>query len=128
MVICTMISGLMINLWIFICLVRGNDFTTWMNDSKSAQITYNVLHTIYPLPLEFVLLFQIYEWITMLYIIRIQKGKDIGEIMHELESDKLGDSYVGVEHLMLSILRIKELGCTQVLTNRNITYKTFKEK
>lgn len=46
----------------------------------------------------------------------------------ELESDKLDDPYVGVEHLMLSILRIKELGCTQVLTNRNITYKTFKEK
>ena len=46
----------------------------------------------------------------------------------ELESDKLSDPYVGVEHLMLSILRIKELGCTQVLTNRGITYKTFKEK
>ena len=46
----------------------------------------------------------------------------------ELESDKLGDSYIGVEHLMLSILKFKELGCTKVLTNRDITYKTFKEK
>ena len=46
----------------------------------------------------------------------------------ELESDKLGDPYVGVEHLMLSILKFKELGCTKVLTNRDITYKTFKEK
>lgn len=46
----------------------------------------------------------------------------------ELESEKMGDSYVGVEHLMLSLLKIKELGCTKVLTNRNITYKIFKEK
>ena len=29
---------------------------------------------------------------------------------------------------MLSLLKIKELGCTKVLTNRNITYKIFKEK
>ena len=46
----------------------------------------------------------------------------------DLESEKMGDSYVGVEHLMLSLLKIKELGCTKVLTNRNITYKIFKEK
>jgi len=46
----------------------------------------------------------------------------------ELESEKMGDSYVGVEHLMLSLLKIKELGCTKVLTNRNITYTIFKEK
>ena len=43
----------------------------------------------------------------------------------ELESDKLGDDYVGCEHLMLSILKNKNLDCTKVLTHQEINYNNF---
>jgi ATP-dependent Clp protease ATP-binding subunit ClpC len=43
----------------------------------------------------------------------------------ELESDKLGDDYVGCEHLMSAILKNKNLDCTKVLQHQNIEYKKF---
>jgi hypothetical protein len=49
----------------------------------------------------------------MLYIIRIQKGKDIGEIMHELESDKnkkikyrRNEKITGVIFILICVLRL----------------------
>ena len=45
----------------------------------------------------------------------------------ELESDKLRDEFIGVEHLFLSILKNKSLDGTKVLGNQGITYRTFKE-
>jgi ATP-dependent Clp protease ATP-binding subunit ClpC len=45
----------------------------------------------------------------------------------QLESDKLGDEGINTTHLMLSLLKIKELDCTKVLFLQGITYKTFKE-
>ena len=45
----------------------------------------------------------------------------------ELESDKLRDGFIGVEHLFLSILKNKSLDGTKVLGNQGITYRTFKE-
>ena len=45
----------------------------------------------------------------------------------ELESDKLRDEFIGVEHLFLSILKNKSLEGTKVLGNQGITYRTFKE-
>ena len=45
----------------------------------------------------------------------------------ELESDKLRDEFIGVEHLVLSILKNKTLDGTKVLGNQGITYRTFKE-
>ncbi len=44
----------------------------------------------------------------------------------ELESDKLGDEYVGVEHLMLAILKNVTLSGTRILGQQGVTYKTFK--
>jgi ATP-dependent Clp protease ATP-binding subunit ClpC len=46
----------------------------------------------------------------------------------QLECDKLKDSEVGEEHLMLSILRDREIDCVKVLHNQNIDYKNFKDK
>ena len=45
----------------------------------------------------------------------------------ELESDKLRDEFIGVEHLVLSILKNKTLDGTKVLGNQGITYRTFRE-
>lgn len=45
----------------------------------------------------------------------------------ELESDKLKDNFIGVEHLVLSILKNKSLDGTKVLGNQGITYRTFRE-
>ena len=45
----------------------------------------------------------------------------------ELESDKLRDDYIGVEHVVLSILKNRSLDGTKVLGNQGITYRTFKE-
>lgn len=45
----------------------------------------------------------------------------------ELESDKLRDDYIGVEHIVLSILKNRTLDGTKVLGNQGITYRTFKE-
>lgn len=44
----------------------------------------------------------------------------------EMESDKLRDDTICEEHLMLAILKDKELDCTKVLTNQGINYKSFK--
>lgn len=44
----------------------------------------------------------------------------------ELESDKLGDDYVGLEHMMLSILKNRTIIGTRILGYSGITYKTFK--
>lgn len=44
----------------------------------------------------------------------------------ELESDKLLDEHVGIEHLMLALLKNKTLGGTRLLGSQGITYKTFK--
>jgi ATP-dependent Clp protease ATP-binding subunit ClpC len=44
----------------------------------------------------------------------------------ELESDKLEDNYVGLEHIMLSILKNKTIISTRILGQHGITYKTFK--
>jgi ATP-dependent Clp protease ATP-binding subunit ClpC len=46
----------------------------------------------------------------------------------ELECDKLGDKEIGEEHLMLSILKDKELDCTKVLFNQGLDYRVFKKK
>lgn len=45
----------------------------------------------------------------------------------ELEADKLRDDYIGVEHMVLSILKNRTLDGTKVLGNQGITYRTFKE-
>jgi ATP-dependent Clp protease ATP-binding subunit ClpC len=45
----------------------------------------------------------------------------------ELESDKLGDGFIGTEHVFLSILKNRTLEGTRVLGNQGITYNTFKE-
>jgi ATP-dependent Clp protease ATP-binding subunit ClpC len=45
----------------------------------------------------------------------------------ELESDKLKDDNISVEHVVLSILRNRSLDGTKVLGNQGITYRTFKE-
>ena len=45
----------------------------------------------------------------------------------ELEADKLKDDFIGIEHLFLSILKVKSLDGTKVLGNQGITYGTFKE-
>ena len=44
----------------------------------------------------------------------------------ELELDKMGDSEVYETHLILAILKDKELDCTKVLKNQGIDYKNFK--
>jgi ATP-dependent Clp protease ATP-binding subunit ClpC len=44
-----------------------------------------------------------------------------------MESDKLGDGYIGVEHVFLSILKNEALDGTRLLGNQGITYKTFKQ-
>ncbi len=44
----------------------------------------------------------------------------------ELELDKMGDSEVYETHLILAILKDKELDCTKVLKNQGINYKNFK--
>ena len=46
----------------------------------------------------------------------------------EMESDKFGDDSINEEHLMLAILKDKELDCTKVLNHQGIYYKKFKEK
>jgi len=46
----------------------------------------------------------------------------------EMESDKFGDDFINEEHLMLAILKDKELDCTKVLNHQGIYYKKFKEK
>jgi ATP-dependent Clp protease ATP-binding subunit ClpC len=45
----------------------------------------------------------------------------------ELESDKLRDDTINVEHIVLSILKNRTLDGTKVLGNQGITYRTFKE-
>ena len=45
-----------------------------------------------------------------------------------MESDKLNDSKINEEHLMLAILKNRKLDCTKVLEHQGITYKNFKEK
>jgi len=45
----------------------------------------------------------------------------------ELESDKLKDDTINVEHIVLSILKNRTLDGTKVLGNQGITYRTFKE-
>jgi ATP-dependent Clp protease ATP-binding subunit ClpC len=44
----------------------------------------------------------------------------------ELESDKINDDYIGCEHLMLSILKNKNLRGTKILSHVNIEYNNFK--
>ena len=44
----------------------------------------------------------------------------------ELESDKLKDDYIGSEHLMLSILKNRNLRGTKILEHQNIDYNNFK--
>lgn len=44
----------------------------------------------------------------------------------EMESDKLEDPVICEEHLMLAILKDRELDCTKVLNNQGIDYKNFK--
>jgi len=45
----------------------------------------------------------------------------------ELESDKLKDGFIGIEHLFLAILKNRTLDGTRVLGNQGVTYNTFKE-
>jgi len=44
----------------------------------------------------------------------------------ELESDKINDDYIGCEHLMLSILKNRNLRGTKILSHLNIEYNNFK--
>jgi ATP-dependent Clp protease ATP-binding subunit ClpC len=46
----------------------------------------------------------------------------------ELECDKLGDDEIREEHLMLAILKDKEIDSTKVLLNQGLDYKSFKNK
>lgn len=45
----------------------------------------------------------------------------------EMESDKMGDEIIGVEHIFLAILKNESLVGTRILGNQGITYKTFKQ-
>lgn len=45
----------------------------------------------------------------------------------QLESYKLRDSDISEEHIVLSILRDKEIDSTKILNNLDLTYKKFKE-
>ena len=44
----------------------------------------------------------------------------------EMESDKVLDRYVGEEHIMLAILKNRNLDCTKVMENQGVSYKSFK--
>ncbi len=44
----------------------------------------------------------------------------------ELESDKIEDDYVGEEHLMLALLKDKNLDSTKVLQKQGLNYKKFR--
>ena len=44
----------------------------------------------------------------------------------ELESDKMEDDYVGEEHLMLALLKDKNLDSTKVLQKQGLNYKKFR--
>lgn len=44
----------------------------------------------------------------------------------EMESDKMGDDYIGTEHLMLSILKYKGFDGTKILNSQGLTYDNFK--
>jgi ATP-dependent Clp protease ATP-binding subunit ClpC len=46
----------------------------------------------------------------------------------EMESDKLRDKHIGEEHLMLAILKNRELDCTKVLEHQGVNYKSFKQR
>lgn len=43
-----------------------------------------------------------------------------------MESDKVLDEYVGEEHIMLAILKNRNLDCTKVMENQGVSYKSFK--
>ena len=45
-----------------------------------------------------------------------------------LESEKLGDDTINETHLMLSILKDRELECTKVMEHQDVDYKLFKNK
>jgi len=45
----------------------------------------------------------------------------------EMESDKLRDDDINETHLMLAVLKDRELDCTKVLKNQGIDYKNFKD-
>ena len=44
----------------------------------------------------------------------------------ELESDKIEDDYIGEEHLMLALLKDKNLDSTKVLQKQGLNYKKFR--
>lgn len=44
----------------------------------------------------------------------------------ELESDKIEDDFVSEEHLMLALLKNKNLDCTKFLLNQGLNYEKFK--
>lgn len=60
--------------------------------------------------------------------IRLPFNPDLKKCFMSLdeESEKLGDDYIGLEHVVLSILKFKKLEATKLLSNYNITYETFK--
>jgi ATP-dependent Clp protease ATP-binding subunit ClpC len=54
-----------------------------------------------------------------------ERSKNVLNIS-ELESDKIRDSYIGTEHVVLSMLKNKELTVTKIMTNYGVSYKTLK--
>jgi len=60
--------------------------------------------------------------------IRLPFNSDLKKCFMALdeESEKLGDDYIGLEHVVLSILKFKKIEATKLLLNYNITYETFK--
>jgi len=59
-------------------------------------------------------------------ILTLSKSSKTVMNIAEMESDKIKDSYIGEEHLMLAILKNRHLGCTKVMENQGINYKNFK--
>ena len=76
--------------------------------------------------LESYLRFKIKSPIIEKKILPLSKSSKTVINIAEMESDKIIDKHIGEEHLMLSILKNKTLGCTKVMRNQGIDYKSFK--
>ena len=68
-VILCMIYGIIMNLLIVIFIMMGPSFQSTMKNNKFPKLVMYCYHALYSVPLDLVYFFQIYEWVTMLYIL-----------------------------------------------------------
>ena len=66
----------------------GKQFQSVMINYKFPKLLMYCFHAVYTVPLDLVYMYQIYEWVTMLYIIHCQKNLSIAEILFYLENEK----------------------------------------